>query len=78
MSNYVGLFDTCVWHRPFDDQSQRRVVEETIALYRLIELIEAGDLDLATSEILVLEATQSTDAEKQSVILEALTVASGT
>ena len=34
--------DNCVYNRPFDDQSQRRIFLETIAFITLLELVEKG------------------------------------
>jgi predicted nucleic acid-binding protein len=71
----LAYLDTCVWHRPFDDQIQSRVAGETAAFYRLLAMIEAGTLNLATSDVLALEASQSAAAERQHMVMEALTLA---
>ena len=41
--------------RPFDDCSQLRVATEAEAVLKLIELFEAGDLDLCSSGALLFE-----------------------
>lgn len=71
----LAYLDTCVWHRPFDDQSQPRVADETAGFYRLLSLIQIGALDLATSDVLRMEAVRSTATERQNMVLEALATA---
>jgi len=47
--------DASCFNRPFDDQEQRRVAEETRAVFRILERIVDDRLDLAWSEVLDLE-----------------------
>jgi len=47
--------DLNCFNRPFDDQTQRRVADETQATFRILERIVDGGLDLAWSEVLELE-----------------------
>jgi hypothetical protein len=37
--------DNCVYNRPFDDQSQRRIFLETMAFITLLELVEKGKIE---------------------------------
>lgn len=42
--------DNCVYNRPFDDQSQRRIFLETIAFITLLELVEKGKFETIDSD----------------------------
>jgi len=51
--------DTCSIQRPFDDQSQIRIALESEAVLRAIQLVEQDDLDLLSSETLLVETDQN-------------------
>lgn len=55
----IVYLDTCSIQRPFDDQTQPRIALEAEAVLELIQLIEQGDLDLLSSEVLLLETEQT-------------------
>ena len=44
--------DTCSIQRPFDDQSQTRIVLEAEAVLGVIDRIEIGEVELLSSEVL--------------------------
>jgi predicted nucleic acid-binding protein len=43
--------DTSVYNRPFDDQSQPRIHLEAIGFVIVLQLIEAGEIDLVVSSV---------------------------
>ncbi len=47
--------DTCVWLRPFDDQSQARIRRETAAFEAIAKQAVAGEVRIVGSEILEVE-----------------------
>lgn len=49
--------DTNVYCRPFDDQSQKRIQEETDAFEEILEAIKEGKFFLLSSDILVYEVS---------------------
>ena len=51
--------DTCSIQRPFDDQSQIRIALESEAVLRAIQLVEQGNLDLLSSETLLVETDRA-------------------
>lgn len=53
--------DNCVYNRPFDDQSQRRIFLETMAFIILLELVENGEIETINSDALVYENRMTFD-----------------
>ena len=51
--------DNSALNRPFDDQKQPRIWLETLALSLVLQMTEAGEIDLIKSPIHVLENNQS-------------------
>ncbi|OGW00072.1 MAG: hypothetical protein A3D97_08275, partial [Nitrospinae bacterium RIFCSPHIGHO2_12_FULL_39_42] len=49
--------DTNVYCRPFDDQSQKRIQEETDAFEEILEATKEGKFFLLSSDILVYEVS---------------------
>ena len=47
--------DTCVYNRPFDDQTQPRVWLETLAFSVILQMIEDGSVALITSTVVSYE-----------------------
>lgn len=43
--------DTCVYNRPFDDQTQPRIWLETLAFSVILQMIENGSVALVTSTV---------------------------
>lgn len=68
--------DCCCFNRPFDDQSQARVRLETVAIESILEMVEAGTLELVSSEILDVEISQVTNEDRRQRILRIHSVAS--
>ena len=40
ISPVLVYLDTCTWCRPFDDQTQDRIRDETVAFYEIINPID--------------------------------------
>lgn len=47
--------DMCAWKRPFDDQTQGRILIETTAVIRILEAANTGLMTLCNSAALVAE-----------------------
>ena len=57
--------DLCCINRPFDDQRQARVRLEAEAVLGLIELARRGELKWIGSDILDLESSRNSDADRR-------------
>lgn len=68
--------DTCCIQRPFDDRSQIRIALETEAVLSIIQLVEQGDLELLSSEPLLLETEQNPHLKRRRFALDVLSLAS--
>ena len=55
----IIYLDTCSIQRPFDDQSQTRIVLEAEAVLGIIDRIETGEVELLSSEVLQLETEEN-------------------
>jgi len=66
--------DTNVYARPFDDQAQSRIQEETDALLVIIETIKTGNLLLLISDILLFEVHNMLSEEKRTKVSQYLTL----
>ena len=71
----VLYLDTCALQRPFDDQSQARIAIEAEAVLRVIDLVEQGDIDLLSSEVLLLEVEKILNPTRRGFALEVLSQA---
>lgn len=56
--------DNCCYNRPYDDQLQLRIVEETQAILYIQNLIRLGKLELVTSYVLSYENNANRVVEK--------------
>lgn len=43
--------DTCVWGRPFDDQSDKNILEETAAYFEIAWKIDSREIEVVSSEV---------------------------
>src|SRR5688572_2782671 len=57
--------DVCAIQRPFDDDSQQQIRDETEALLRVIALVEKGAVDLVGSFALEFESDANPDPTKR-------------
>ena len=67
-------FDTCVYCRPFDDQSQERIEKETEAFARILKLAELGKVTIVSSDILIDELEEIVDPRKSIEVREFITI----
>ena len=51
--------DTSVYNRPFDDQAQPRISLETLAFVVILQMIEAGEIELVSSLVLEYENSRN-------------------
>ena len=68
--------DVCCWNRPFDDQSQNRVRLEAEAVLSILEMAEAGELEIIGSDIIDDELSQMPDNERREKVELFLALAS--
>jgi hypothetical protein len=72
----IVYLDTCSIQRPFDDQSQTRIVIEAEAVLGIIDRIESGKVELLGSEILQLETEEPPNPVGRRFALDVLGLAS--
>ncbi len=60
--------DTNVWCRPFDEQSQIRIKEESEAFFQILHELDAGRLIIVGSVVLEDEVIRIKDKEKREVV----------
>ena len=61
--------DNCCYNRPFDNQNQQRVKEETEVIFSIINSTRNGENIILGSDTLILEMAQIKDAKKQRDVL---------
>jgi predicted nucleic acid-binding protein len=64
--------DTSVFNRPFDDQTQPRIILETQALRTILQLIEIGEMQLVNSSVLEYENSRNTNPIRQTWVRQCL------
>jgi predicted nucleic acid-binding protein len=57
--------DMCAWKRPFDDQTQGRILIETTAVTRILDAATAGALTLCNSAALVAENRRNPNRQRR-------------
>jgi predicted nucleic acid-binding protein len=60
--------DTSAYQRPFDDQTQPRIFLESQAMVIILQMIEAGILDLVSSSVLEYENSRNPYPIKQAAM----------
>jgi predicted nucleic acid-binding protein len=60
--------DTSAYQRPFDDQTQPRIFLESQAVVMILQMIEAGILDLVSSSVLEYENSRNPYPIKQAAM----------
>jgi predicted nucleic acid-binding protein len=68
--------DTCSLQRPLDDRSQVRIRLEAEAVLSVIDLVEAGTLDLLSSDVLTYETEKNPHPTRREFVWEVLSSAS--
>ena len=64
--------DSCSLQRPLDSKDQIRIMLESEAVLVIIALCEMGHIDLISSEVLLFENQQITNASRKEYALEVL------
>jgi len=57
--------DTCIYNRPFDDQTQPRIWLETMAFTMILQMTESQQVDLVTSSVLGFENSNNPFPERR-------------
>lgn len=65
--------DTCCLSRFFDDQTQTRIYQETEVIRRIVSLVHSGHWHLISSDVLVDEMEQNSDADQRLQIVDLIT-----
>ncbi|MCK4736008.1 MAG: hypothetical protein KAT65_26370 [Methanophagales archaeon] len=65
ISPVLVYLDTCTWCRPFDDQTQDRIRDETAAFYEIMLHVDRRDIEIAGSEALLAEVEDINDEAKR-------------
>jgi len=60
--------DTCVWCRPFDGQTQKKVVKETEAFFKILRMVDRKEASLVESQILDEEVQEIENARKRELV----------
>src|SRR6202521_3945762 len=67
--------DACSLQRPLDDRAQPRINVEAEAVLTILRLVESGDLELLSSDVLQFEIARIPDATRQARASEMLKLA---
>lgn len=70
--------DCCSLQRPCDHKGDLRVAVESEAILNVLSLCESGQIELVSSDVLVLETEKTPDAHRRNEILHMLTLAKET
>lgn len=68
--------DTSVYNRPFDDQTQPRIWLETLAFSLILQMIEAGEIELIASSVVQYETRRNPFNDRVIWVNHVLTMAS--
>ena len=72
----IIYLDTCSLQRPLDDRSQVRIRLEAEAVLSVIDLVEAGTLDLLSSDALIYETEKNPHPTRREFVWEVVSSAS--
>ena len=67
--------DLCVYNRPFDDQSQPRIMMETLGFVIIMALVSSGDIKTVNSFVLEYENEQNPKLDNKIIIADMLQAA---
>lgn len=70
--------DCCSLQRPFDHKGDLRVAVEAEAILNVLSLCESGQIELVSSDVLVLETKKTPDAHRRNEVRHVLTLAKET
>jgi predicted nucleic acid-binding protein len=68
--------DVCCWNRPFDDQSQNRVRLEAEAVLSILEMAQADEIEIVSSDTIGDELSKMPDRERREKVELLLALAS--
>ena len=68
--------DLCVYNRPFDDQSQPRIMLEALCFIIIMAKVSSGDIKIVNSFALEYENSKNSKIENGIVIADMLSIAS--
>lgn len=71
----IVYLDTCSLQRPLDDRSQVRIRLEAEAVLSIIDLVEAGTLDLLSSDALAYETERNPHPTRKEFVWEVVSSA---
>lgn len=63
--------DTNIWCRPFDEQTQKRIIEETDAFFKTLGMVDRGEVTIIGSGILI-EEIEAIEEEKKRELVQKL------
>ncbi|MCY6489752.1 hypothetical protein [Leptolyngbya sp. GGD] len=67
--------DTSAYNRPFDDQTQPKIFLELQAVVIILQMVEAGIVELVTSSVLEYENSRNPDLLRQEAMTRYLQLA---
>lgn len=73
----ILYLDTCSLQRPLDDRTQVRIRIEAEAVLSVIDLVEAGTVDLLSSDALTYETEKNPHPTRKDFVWEVISSASG-
>lgn len=76
MPTTLVYLDACSLQRPLDDKLQPRIFLEAEAILTVLSLVEAGDLELLSSDVLKFEISRIANINRRSEAETLLTLAS--
>ena len=68
-------FDLCVYNRPFDDQTQPRILLETTGLLVVMSIVQTQEINTVNSFVLEYENSRNPKIENRRIIADMLNVA---
>jgi hypothetical protein len=68
-------FDLCVYNRPFDDQTQPRIMIETTALLIVMSIVQTQEMNTLNSFVLEYENSRNPQLENRRIIADMLNAA---
>jgi len=68
-------FDLCVYNRPFDDQTQPRILLETTGLLVVMSVVQTQEINTVNSFVLEYENSRNPKIENRRIIADMLNVA---
>jgi len=68
-------FDLCVYNRPFDDQTQPRIMIETTGLVIVMSIVQTREMNTLNSFVLEYENSRNPQLENRRIIADMLNAA---